>query len=256
MISKNKQKFVTSLTRKKIRDELGLFVAEGDKLVNDLINSEIKPHMLICTDEWYKNNDTNNISQCEIVISDIQEIKKITILKSPPPVIGIFKQNTGKLITGKLKNGLNIFLDEIQDPGNLGTIIRLADWFGIKNIICSTGCADIYNPKTIQSTMGAISRVDVFYTDPVSFLSEYKNLNLPVYGTFLDGKNIYTEETTASGLIVMGNEGKGISAEVESFINKRLFIPPFPAGARTSESLNVSVATAIVCAEFRRPTKQ
>lgn len=253
MLSKNKQKFITSLSRKKIRDQYNLFVAEGDKLVNDLLSSSSILHMLVCIEEWHSENINKLPTSIEIVITNKQEIKKITTLKSPPTVIGIFKQNSDSLKTDSLKDGLNLFLDEVQDPGNLGTIIRLADWFGIKNIICSTGCADVYNPKTIQSTMGAISRVNVFYSGSIQFFNEYKKLDLPVYGTFLDGDNIYTQKTDNKGLIVMGNEGKGISKEVEQYITKKLYIPSYPAWEPTSESLNVSVATAIVCAEFRRP---
>lgn len=252
MLSKNKQKFILSLHRKKIREQNELFVAEGHKLVSDLLSSNRTPLTLITTNKWLTENNKLITNDTEIIIADIDEIKKVSTLKSPPSVIGLFKHKKLDLDFKQLSNTLSLFLDEVQDPGNLGTIVRLADWFGIKTIICSKGCADIYNPKTIQSTMGAISRVNVHYADTLNFLETYAQLGLPIYGTFLDGNNIYNKPLSSNGLIIMGNEGKGISSEVEKFVNQRLFIPPFPADAATSESLNVSVATAIICAEFRR----
>ena len=144
-----------------------------------------------------------------------------------------------------------LVLDDVQNPGNLGTIVRLADWFGIEHIFCSKGCADIYNPKTVQATMGGIARVQVHEADLPELLSRLDK-DIPVYGTFLDGENMYGKELENRGLIVMGNEGKGVSKEVEAFVTERLYIPNYPEGRETSESLNVAIATAIVCAEFRR----
>ena len=146
---------------------------------------------------------------------------------------------------------LCLALDDVQNPGNLGTIVRLADWFGIEHIFCSRGCADIYNPKTVQATMGGLARVQVHYMDLPQMLSLLPE-DVPVYGTFLDGDNLYKKSLDNRGLIVMGNEGKGISSSVEAFVTERLYIPNYPAGRATSESLNVAIATAIVCAEFRR----
>jgi TrmH family RNA methyltransferase len=146
---------------------------------------------------------------------------------------------------------LCLALDNVQDPGNLGTIIRIADWFGIKNIFCSIGTADAYNPKTVQATMGAIGRVRVHYLDLPRYIASL-NGKAPIYGTFLDGENIYKKELRNKGIIIMGNEGNGISNECSALVNERLFIPNYPAGCETSESLNVSVATAIICSEFRR----
>jgi TrmH family RNA methyltransferase len=148
-----------------------------------------------------------------------------------------------------LKNELVLMLDGVQDPGNLGTIARIADWFGIRNILCSAETADIYNPKAVQATMGALARVKFHYTDLLQLLSQYDG---PVYGTFLDGENIYGQELSENGIIVMGNEGKGISQGVGEMINRRLYIPNYPIGTQTTESLNVAIATSIVCAEFRR----
>lgn len=252
MLSKNKQKHILLLSKKKNRDKFGVFVAEGHKLVCDILKSDLIPETIIATNNWLTNNKETIHSPTEIIECTEQEVKKVSALKSPPEVIVVFKQKTEQLLVKSLSEQLCLFLDEVQDPGNLGTIVRIADWFGIKNIICSQNCADIYNPKTIQSTMGAISRVNVFYVDSEVFFNEYKSLQLPIFGTFLDGQNMYKEELNSSGLIVMGNEGKGISKDVEAHVSKRLFIPSYPADTPTSESLNVSVATSIICAEFRR----
>ncbi|MCT4644016.1 MAG: RNA methyltransferase [Carboxylicivirga sp.] len=252
MLSKNKQKFILSLSRKKAREQAGVFVGEGHKLVGDLLSAGLDAQQIIATEKWLSENKKLITEGAEIIQASIDEIKKVSSHKSPPEVIGIFKQKSGKLSFDQLRNELCLFLDEVQDPGNLGTIVRLADWFGIKHVICSINCADIYNAKTIQSTMGAISRVNIYYQDACQFLVVYQKLNLPVYGTFLDGNNIYNEKLCNKGLIIMGNEGKGISDEVANFVSHKLLIPSFPSGIPTSESLNVSVATAITCAEFRR----
>ena len=252
MLSKNKQKLITSLAKKKYRDSHHLFIAEGDKLVNDLISNHLSCSLIACTEQWH-NDHKLRLTQCqEVIITDESQIKKVSQLKSPPPVIGIFEQKKNTNTSILLTEQLVLFLDDVQDPGNLGTIIRLADWFGIQHVFCSKGCADVYNHKTIQSTMGAIARVNIHYTDPIEFFEEAKKVEIPVYGTFLEGKNIYSESLSTNGIIVMGNEGKGISTTLESYVSKKLFIPNYPAGADTSESLNVSIATAIVCAEFRR----
>lgn len=252
MLSKNKQKLITSLAKKKHRDNYHLFIAEGDKLVTDLISNHLSCSLIVCTEQWH-NNYNQKLTQCqEVIITDESQIKKVSQLKSPPPVIGIFEQKKNTTTPIPFTDQLVLFLDEVQDPGNLGTIIRLADWFGIHHVVCTKGCADVYNHKTIQSTMGAIARVHIHYTDPIEFFEQAKQTQIPVYGTFLEGENIYSKSLTNNGIIVMGNEGKGISPAIEPYVSKKLFIPNYPAGADTSESLNVSIATAIVCAEFRR----
>lgn len=149
------------------------------------------------------------------------------------------------------RHSLCLALDDVQDPGNLGTIIRLADWFGIEDIICSQNTVDVYNPKTVQATMGGIARVRVHYTSLPDFIRS-QGKEIPVFGTFLDGQNMYEQPLSANGLIVMGNEGNGIGKEVEALINRKLYIPNYPQGQETSESLNVAIATAVICAEFRR----
>ncbi|MCU4175997.1 RNA methyltransferase [Carboxylicivirga sp. N1Y90] len=251
MLSKNKQKHITALGRKKIRDQEKLFVAEGQKLVLDLLQSDLNCQYLIVDEKWISTQSSLN-TDVEIIKTSSDSIKKVSGFKSTPSIIGVFEQNSHRLEMNTLKNQLCLFLDDIQDPGNLGTIIRLADWFGIKSVICSKACADVYNPKTIQSTMGAIARIQTHYVETLPFFEEYKSLNCPVYGTFLDGKNLYQEELNNNGLIIMGNEGKGIQDKLEPYVSSRLFIPNYPPEVATSESLNVSVATAIICAEFRR----
>jgi TrmH family RNA methyltransferase len=152
----------------------------------------------------------------------------------------------------EIRVNLTLVLDEIQDPGNLGTIVRLADWFGIRNIICSENCADLYNPKVVQATMGSFTRVKIHYISLPGFLEHALVLNIPVYGAFLEGENLYQRQLTENGLIVMGNEGKGISDVISGFISTKINIPSYPVGAITSESLNVAIATSVICAEFRR----
>ena len=228
MLSKNQIKFIKSLSQKKYRDESGCFLAEGNKLVADLL-----PYF-----------------DCELLLDEPEEIERVSLLKNPQQKLAVFRQPQYQLDFPSLSGKLSLALDCIQDPGNLGTIIRIADWFGIENIICSRETADVYNPKTVQATMGALSRVKVHYTDLPVFLKQ--NKTLPVYGAFLNGENIYTENLTPEGLIVMGNEGNGISEKIEPFISKRLYIPSYPLNQPTSESLNVAAATAIICAEFRR----
>ena len=165
-------------------------------------------------------------------------------------MLAVFRQPDEETDVSVISHSLCLALDDVQDPGNLGTIVRLADWFGIEHIFCSPNTVDIYNPKTVQATMGGIARVRLHYTPLPEFIRSLKGI--PVYGTFLDGENMYTQPLSAYGLIVMGNEGNGIEDEVERLINRKLYIPNYPAERETSESLNVAIATAVVCAEFRR----
>ena len=182
---------------------------------------------------------------------EIHFFMRASLLKTPQNVIAVFEQRQEQTDPSVIAHQLCLALDDVQDPGNLGTIIRIADWFGIEHIFCSQGTVDVYSPKVVQATMGALARVHLHYVDLPAMIGQLKE-DIPVYGTFLDGTNIYTQTLSTSGLIVMGNEGNGITAEVRKLINKKLFIPNYPAGRDTSESLNVAVATAITCAEFRR----
>ncbi|MDR1783592.1 MAG: RNA methyltransferase [Dysgonamonadaceae bacterium] len=247
MLSKNKIKFIRSLEKKKFRDETACFLAEGNKLVSDLLPF-FDCELLVAKPRWMATK--GDVKVGELIAVEDGEIEKASLLKTPQDVLAVFRKPDRELPYNELKTELSLVLDGIQDPGNMGTIIRIADWFGIRNVICSLDSADIYNPKTIQATMGAIARVSVFYETLADFIDSLTGT--PVYGTFLEGNNIYREKLTPNGLIVMGNEGKGISRSVEKLITSKLFIPNFPAGEKTSESLNVAVATAITCSEFRR----
>lgn len=248
MLSKNKIKLITSLSHKKYRDENGLFVAESTKLILDLM-SGMHCVLLLATSEWLNlHRGIKADETCEITEA---ELRKISSQKSSQGVLAVFEKPKHIYNPDAIKSRLSLALDDVQDPGNLGTIVRVADWFGIEDIFCSLCSADVYGTKAVQSTMGALARVRVHYVDLPEFLRVYAN-EMPVYGTFLDGENIYRESLAENGLIVMGNEGNGISPGVEKYISQRLFIPNFPEGQATSESLNVGIATALVCAEFRR----
>ena len=251
MISKAKQKFIKSLQQKKQRREQGLFVAEGPKVVGDLMD-HITPKLIVATADWIGKHSVST-SETEVYEVTEDELSRTSLLQNPQEVIGVFSMmstdENGKDVP---YDELSIALDDIQDPGNLGTIIRIADWFGISRIYCSMNTADIYNPKVVQATMGSLARVRVTYTDLPSLFQQLPE-NFPVYGTFLDGKDIYEEqELGPTGMIVMGNEGNGISTSVAQHVTHRLLIPNFPKGRSTADSLNVAIATAVTCAEFRR----
>ena len=247
MLSKNKIKYIRSLELKKKRKEEQVFVAEGHKLVGDLLG-HFPCKLLIATSNWLKMNHSATAN--EIIEVTQEELSRASLQKTPQEVLAVFVQPSYDLNPEVIKSSLCLALDEVQAPGNLGTIIRLADWFGIEHIICSQNTVDVYNPKTIQATMGGIARVKVHYTSLPEFIRSLGDT--PVFGTFLDGKNMYEQPLSANGLIVMGNEGNGIGKEVEALINRKLYIPNYPQGKETSESLNVAIATAIICAEFRR----
>lgn len=246
MISKNQIKFVKQLEMKKYRQREGLFVAEGPKVVGDLLAAGFEPHSIFATEEW-NISLTSHLSSLTAIITS-NELRKLSFLQHPQQVLAVFKaripSNEGP--SGAVGEGITLALDGIQDPGNLGTIIRIADWFGIDSIVCSLDTADAWNPKVVQATMGSIARVSIVYTD----LKEYlKHVNIPICGTLLDGDNIYAQELPPKAVIVMGNEGNGISADIRQLVTRRLLIPQYREGA---ESLNVAIATAITCAEFRR----
>ena len=241
-ISKAQIKLVRSLQQKKFRDELGLFVAEGDKCVSELTKSFELVHLF---------REGENTSRTEI--------EQMSGLRTPQGVIGVFKKRDLSPFTFHL-SPLILALDGIQDPGNLGTIIRTCDWFGAHDIVCSLDTADCYNPKVVQATMGALARVRVHYVDLPKWIKDVRTQNpeVSIFGTLLDGRDMYEDLSEFSNLnsefsiIVMGNEGNGISNEVRTLITHPIRIPSYPKNAETSESLNVSIATAIVLAEFRR----
>ena len=247
MLSKNKIKYIRSLELKKNRKEEQVFVAEGHKLVDDLLG-HFSCRLILATPDWLTKH--TEVIADEIVEVSQDELSRVSSLKTPQDVLAIFEQPNYTVDIHVVSDSLCLALDDVQDPGNLGTIIRLADWFGIEHIFCSFGTVDVYNPKTIQATMGALARVKIHYCHLPSLLASLGEL--PIYGTFLDGENIYAETLSPHGLIIMGYEGNGISPEVASCVNKRLLIPNYPPQRETSESLNVATATAIICAEFRR----
>lgn len=249
MLTKAQLKLIKSLEHRKFRKENKLFVAEGWKTVGDLIACGLECKLLIATKEWLSTHTTGSkVTATEV--SD-EDMKKASFLRAPQGVLALFAQPQESTDCNRPASELCLALDNVQDPGNLGTIIRIADWFGIEHIYCSNGTVDAYNPKTVQATMGALGRVKIHYTDLAAFITSLDG-KAPVYGTFLEGENIYSRQLTPNGLIVMGNEGNGISPECKEKIKEKLFIPNYPAERSTSESLNVSTATAIICSEFRR----
>jgi TrmH family RNA methyltransferase len=250
MISKQKIKLISSLKNKKFRDYFGFFVAEGEKNVTDLVK-KFSCQMLFASENWL---NFNQIKAKEIFTAKkSDELKPLSFLKTPQEVIAVFQKPENKQIDiKKIKNELIFALDCIQDPGNLGTIIRTLDWFGVSKIFCSLDTADVFNPKVVQATMGALANVDIFYVDLQSFIKKIKKNGIEIFGTFLNGKNIYQQNLPKNGAIILGNEGNGISPETESLIDEKLHIPNFPLKNGRAESLNVAVAAAIVCSEFRR----
>ena len=247
MLSKQEIKNIRSLELKKFRKEFNLFLAEGEKQVEEIL--PVFPcRILVATKEWLCRHPNVRASKTVEVTNEV--LARISLLKTPKDVLAVFEQPCYDLASIDFSEQLVIVADGIQDPGNFGTIVRLADWFGIEHIVCSTDTADIFNPKTVQATMGAVARVKVHYVSLPEYLSNLPNV--PVSGTFLDGENIYTQALSAAGIIVLGNEGQGIRPEVANYITKRLYIPTYPQGEKTAESLNVAIAGAIVCSEFRR----
>ena len=240
MVSKNQIKLITSLQQKKYRKQEQLFFAEGVKVVQELLHSNFELQDLFTTKQDFLTVPKNKVH----AISEA-ELKKISALITPNTCLAVFKIPKAKEMVEK---GLIVALDDVRDPGNLGTIIRLCDWFGIETLFCSEESVDIYNPKVVQATMGSISRVNVVYGNLETFLSQTK---LPVFGTFMDGKNIYQEKLPKEGIIVMGNEANGISSSVEKLVSERIAIPRF-GNLQVTESLNVATATAIILSEFKR----
>lgn len=240
MVSKNQIKLITSLQQKKYRKEHQLFFAEGKKVINELIKASFELQNLFATDAVFSGVHSSKIN----LVSET-ELKKISALTTPNDCLAVFKIPEQKKIN---ESGLIVALDDIRDPGNLGTIIRLCDWFGIKELVCSEETVDIFNPKVVQATMGSIARVNINYVHLESFIVQSK---LPVFGTFMDGENIYKSLLPKEGIIIMGNEANGISAAIEKAVKNRISIPRF-GDLQQTESLNVATATAIILSEFKR----
>ena len=244
MISKNQIKFIKQLELKKYRQREGLFVAEGPKVVGDLM-TRYRPTAVYATDDY--------TPPCAAEVQRISddELRKVSFLQHPQQVVALFPLPSHQMLPPSVSTTeLTLALDGVQDPGNLGTIIRIADWFGINRIVCSEETADAWNPKVVQATMGSIARVDISYTDLAAWIDQLPE-GTPVYGTLLDGDDIYAQELSEGGVIIMGNEGKGLTEKVRRRVTRRLLIPSYRKDD-TAESLNVAIATAIVCSEFRR----
>ena len=252
-LSKSKISFVQSLKQKKCRDESGLFLVEGNKIITEVLDSNFEVQLLIATHSWVESNKKSLHKVQEIISVSESDIERVSLQKTPVGVVAVVKKKDNSIIEGDYLGELSLVLDEIQDPGNMGTIIRLADWFGIRHIFCSTNTVDIYNPKVIQSTMGAFLRCKVEYVDLSKFLKKHSELEgFNIYGAFLEGENIYRSKLENKGFLVMGNEGSGISKEVQQHVTSKISIPSYPPSIASSESLNVAVATAVICSEFRR----
>lgn len=239
MLSKNKIKLITSLKQKKYRQQHQLFVAEGIKTVTELLHSNLQLHELYTT--------TLEIGVSDDLKTEITEgeLKKISFLTTPNQVLAVFKIPEARPIDF---NNLVLVLDNIRDPGNLGTIIRLCDWYGIKDLVCSRETVDCYNPKVVQATMGSITRVNISY---VNLSETISNKKLDIFGTFMEGENVYQTPLARSGILVLGNEANGISDEIASLVTSRIAIPRF-GDLKQTESLNVATATAIFLSEFKR----
>lgn len=239
MLSKSQFKLINSLSRKKYRDRHGLFMAEGKKVITELLDSDLRLHSLYTTEDIFEVNAQ------QLILVDSVELKKVSQLTTPQIALALFEIPRQRKPAA---SGLQLALDGIRDPGNFGTIIRLCDWFGITDLICSLDTVDCYNPKVVQSSMGSLARVEVTYTDLSEFLAGCER---PVFGTFMDGVNVYKQPLGEEGVVVMGNEANGISEAIEKHVSNRIGIPQFGTAGKT-ESLNVATATAIILSEFRR----
>ncbi len=262
MLTKSKLSLLRALRQKKFRNEHGLFVAEGDKLVPEILQSNFAVESLFATPDWLKENSKIVKKAGETVSITKDELARISSLVTPQHVLAVVKMPEYVLTTKELLSTYTILLDGIRDPGNLGTIIRIADWFGIRDIICSPDSAEAWNPKVVQASMGSLLRVRIHEMEPAKFLEDLKHcaekekIKAPeVYGTFMEGESIYKTKFDSTGVIVIGNEANGINVLTEKHIGKKITIPLIPlynSEQGRPESLNAAVATAIVCAELRR----
>jgi TrmH family RNA methyltransferase len=253
MLNINKARFIISLQKKKIREEYKLYVIEGDKIVKEFMSAGIQIKSVIAKAEFINSlpeESMKYVSETEVV--SYEELKQISGLKTPHNALAVVCMPDHEISQTKILNDQCVALDCIQDPGNLGTIIRAAAWFGINNIACSEDCVDVYNPKVIQASMGAIIHVSILYTDLKKFLTVASGKKVPVYGTMLDGESIYDQKLGNKGIILLGNESKGISNELVPFINHKLMIPRFTKTTQGIDSLNVGMAASVVFSEFAR----
>ena len=253
MISKNRTKFIISLQKKKVRDEEGLFVIEGDKLVKEFLTAKIHVKTLIAKPEFVSSlaSELRRYAD-EIEEVSYEELKLLSTLKTPHNAMAVVPIPENEPVFKEILNSLTVALDFVQDPGNLGTIIRAAAWFGIKNIVCSTDCVDVYNPKVIQASMGAILHVNVCYSNLKELLIMANRKKVPVFGTLLEGDSIYEHKLGKKGIILLGNESNGISDELIPLITEKIMIPKFSRAKSGIDSLNVGMAASIVFSEFLR----
>ena len=253
MISKSKSNFIISLQKKKVREEEKLFVIEGDKLVKEFLQAKKKIRTLVAQPEFIRSlpeDLTYSINDIQEVT--FEELRHISTFKTPHNSLAVVSIPELEMDSSEVLNQLCIGLDFVQDPGNLGTIIRAAAWFGIKNIVCSLDSVDVYNPKVIQASMGAILHVNVYYSDLKKLAILANEKNIPVFGTMLEGTSIYNHKLDNKGIILLGNESKGISKELTSLITEKIMIPKFNNTAAGIDSLNVGMAASIVFSEFLR----
>jgi TrmH family RNA methyltransferase len=253
MISKNRAKYIISLQQKKVRDEERLYVIEGDKLVTEFLQSGIHIKMLIAKPEFISSLSSDMKRYADIIEeAGYEDLKHISSLKTPHNVLAVVPMRNRIPDTPHIPEGLSAALDFVQDPGNLGTIIRAAAWFGIKNIVCSPDCADVYNPKVIQASMGAILHVNIYYSDLKIFLAKANGEKTPVFGTMLVGESVYDHKPGNKGIILLGNESKGISEELIPYVTDKIVIPGACEATQGIDSLNVGMAASIVFYEFSR----
>jgi TrmH family RNA methyltransferase len=253
MISKNKVKFIISLQKKKVRDEEKLYVIEGDKLVREFLDAKIPLKTLIAKPEFLSSlplEMTRNVLEIEDV--SYEELKKISTLKTPHNAVALVPMPEKHLDLTVIFKNLCVAIDSIQDPGNLGTIIRAAAWFGIKHIICSSDCVDVYNPKVIQSSMGALLHVNVYYHNLKDLFIPAQTKKISIFGTLLEGESIYSHKLDNKGIIVLGNESRGISEDMLPFVTHKIMIPKFCSAGQGIDSLNVGMAASVVFSEFMR----
>ncbi len=257
MISKNQQKLIRALGQNKQREKHRMFVIEGSTIINDLLTrNELRADnlvMLTGTAGWIAQSaPLCSAAEVKPAVADKDELKKLTSLVTPPEVLAVVKMPDAALVTPQRESGHILVFDAIRDPGNLGTIIRTADWFGFNKLVCSTDSVDTYNNKVIQSSMGAIVRLQPMYTDLATFIEQAERKKIPVYGTTMDGANLYDAPVRQDGIIVFGNESSGIRTELEGWIRHKIRIPDHPIGGSGTESLNLASSVAVICAELRR----
>ena len=253
MISKSRIRFINSLQNKKARDEEGLFVIEGDKIVREFLAAGVHVKLLIAKSEFISSLSGDLRKHVDAVEHvSYEDLKLVSTLKTPHNALAVVYMSEHKMDMPEVTDQFCAALDMIQDPGNLGTIIRAAGWFGIRNLVCSPACVDVYNPKVIQASMGAILHVNVTYCNLKDFLVSAVRENVPVYGTMLDGKSIYDHTPGNNGIILFGNESKGISGDLIPFITEKISIPKFSTAKEGIDSLNVGMAASVVFSEFQR----